>query len=87
MARTKNEQHGITGALVVWEDSVVQTLEGDEGAIRDLYEKIERDPRHEQVEVVETETGKRAFGRWSMAWVSDDDQLDIAKAFFRTPKV
>ena len=77
VARTKNEQQGITGALVVWEDSVVQTLEGDESSIRSLYEKIQRDPRHENVEVVDESTGNRAFGRWSMAWISDDDQPDL----------
>lgn len=77
VARTKNEQQGITGALVVWEDSVVQTLEGDETAIRSLYGRIERDPRHENVEITDAATGERAFGRWSMAWVSDDDQPDL----------
>lgn len=77
VARTKNEQNAITGALIVWEDSVVQTLEGDEGTIRSLYETIQRDPRHEKVEIVDTTTGDRAFGRWSMAWVSDDDQPDL----------
>lgn len=77
VARTKNEQQGITGALIVWEDNVVQTLEGEEGTIRSLYERIERDPRHENVEISDTATGDRAFGRWSMAWVSDDDQPDL----------
>lgn len=77
VARKKNEQHGITGALVVWEDSVVQTLEGEESAIRSLFERIQRDPRHEKVEIVDAATGDRAFGRWSMAWVSDDDQPDL----------
>lgn len=78
VARKKNPQHGITGALVVWEDSVVQTLEGEESAVRGLYEIINGDPRHERVEVIDTQTGvERAFPRWSMAWVSDDDQPDL----------
>lgn len=78
MARKKNPQHGVTGALVVWEDSVVQTLEGEESSVRGLYEIINGDPRHERVEVLDTQTGvERAFPRWSMAWVSDDDQPDL----------
>ena len=73
-ARTKNPALGITGALVVWDDNVVQTLEGEEAAVRGLYDTIHQDPRHEQVELVETSQGvDRAFPKWSMAWVSDDD--------------
>ena len=77
-ARTKNPQHGITGALVVWEDNVVQTLEGEEGVVRGLYETISRDPRHQQVDLVEETSGvERAFTRWSMARVSDGADADI----------
>ena len=77
-ARTKNPEQGITGALVVWEDNVVQTLEGDEDAVRRLYDTIGRDRRHEQIELVDTSDGvDRAFGRWSMAWVSDDNDADM----------
>jgi hypothetical protein len=77
-ARTKNPKLGITGALVVWEDSVVQTLEGDESVVRGLYETIGRDPRHEQLELVEETPGvARTFTRWSMARVSDGADADI----------
>jgi hypothetical protein len=77
-ARRKNPALGITGALVVWDDNVVQTLEGEETAVRGLYDTIHQDPRHEQVELVETSEGvDRAFPKWSMAWVSDDDQPDL----------
>jgi hypothetical protein len=77
-ARTKNPEHGITGALVVWEDNVVQTLEGDESVVRGLYDTISRDPRHVQVELVDTSAGvERTFVRWSMARVSDHDDADI----------
>lgn len=77
-ARTKNPRLGITGALVVWEESVVQTLEGDEDVVRDLYATIGRDPRHEQLELVEETPGvARAFTRWSMARVSDGADADI----------
>lgn len=80
-ARRKNPDHGITGALVVWDASVVQTLEGDEGAVRGLYDTISQDPRHEHVELVElvetSEGVERAFSKWAMAQVSDYDQADI----------
>lgn len=77
-ARTKNPKHGITGALVVWEDSVVQTLEGEESVVRGLYETIARDDRHDRVELVESAPGvERAFTRWSMARIADHADADI----------
>ncbi|GLZ52983.1 BLUF domain-containing protein [Actinomycetospora sp. NBRC 106378] len=76
-ARSKNTRAGITGALLVWEDHIVQSLEGDEDTVRALYDVIERDPRHDRVEVIGTETAARVFGRWSMARVTEDDEPDI----------
>lgn len=74
-SRSKNVDHDITGALLVWQDYVVQTLEGEEGAVRDLYEKIAKDPRHEAVTLLEAQAvDRRAFAKWSMARVSDNDQ-------------
>ena len=67
-------RQGVTGALLVWHDNVVQALEGDEATVRELYEAIRRDPRHERIAVLEEGTvPERTFGRWSMARVSDDD--------------
>jgi hypothetical protein len=77
-ARSKNERYGVTGALLVWGEHVVQTLEGDEETVRGLYRTIHRDPRHEQVEVLETLAATdRVFGPWSMARVGDEDGPDI----------
>ena len=78
-ARSKNTRAGITGALLVWHDHVVQALEGDETVVRDLYSTIYEDIRHERVTILEATTvPERVFGRWSMARVSDDeDQPDI----------
>jgi len=36
VARRKNKALGVTGALVITEDSFAQTLEGDETVVRDL---------------------------------------------------
>ena len=74
-SRSKNTARDVTGALLVWQDYVVQTLEGEEAAVRALYEKISTDSRHEAVTLLEAEpVESRAFARWSMARVSDDDQ-------------
>ncbi len=74
-SRKKNVDRDITGALLVWQDYVVQTLEGEEGAVRGLYEKITADDRHEAVTLLEAQAVEsRAFARWSMARISDNDQ-------------
>ncbi|MDD7969427.1 BLUF domain-containing protein [Actinomycetospora lemnae] len=78
-ARSNNSRQGVTGALLVWHDNIVQALEGDEAVVRELYDTIHHDPRHERVTVLEEGTvPERVFGRWSMARVSDeDDEPDI----------
>jgi Sensors of blue-light using FAD len=72
-ARSNNKKAGITGALLVSGPWFVQALEGDEELVRSLFARIERDPRHDLVSLLETGTvDERAFPRWSMARVSQD---------------
>ena len=72
-ARRNNRALGITGALVVTDDAFAQTLEGEETAVRELYERIREDARHDDVTLLQAETvGGRVFGRWAMAEVSRD---------------
>jgi hypothetical protein len=72
-ARSSNKNAGITGALLVSGPWFVQVLEGDEESVRALFARIESDPRHDQVSLLETGTVEgRAFPRWSMARVSED---------------
>ncbi len=77
-ARRNNRQIGVTGALVVADEWFAQTLEGEESAVRELYERIATDSRHEQVTVLEaTNVEDRTFGRWAMARVSEGGGPDI----------
>ncbi len=77
-ARQTNRRLGITGALMISEDAFVQTLEGEESAVRELYASIAQDPRHDHVTILEEQTAvERTFGRWAMAKVSEDDGPDI----------
>ena len=52
-ARRRNRGLGVTGALMLSDDAFVQALEGDEAVVRDLYAAIARDPRHDDVSLVE----------------------------------
>jgi hypothetical protein len=77
-ARSNNKERNICGALLLSGDWFVQVLEGDEPIVRRLYEKIEKDPRHEHVELLETTPiEERVFGRWAMAKVAKDGEHDI----------
>ncbi|WP_300015192.1 BLUF domain-containing protein [Pseudonocardia sp.] len=74
-ARSNNKERNICGALLLSDNWFVQVLEA---VVRRLYEKIEKDPRHEHVELLETTPiAERVFGRWAMAKVSEDGEPDI----------
>ena len=60
-ARSNNKRQGITGALLVWNDHVVQTLEGDETAVRAL-----------SVTILETQEVQGILGR-DVHSVTDED--------------
>ena len=47
VARARNGESGITGALLVYDDWLAQTLEGDESAVRGIY--LEKDLRGRMV--------------------------------------
>ena len=77
-ARSNNKKRDVTGALLVSGDIFIQTLEGEESVVRQVYETIRQDPRHDGVELLETSTvPERVFGHWSMARVSEDGEPDI----------
>jgi Sensors of blue-light using FAD len=77
-ARSNNKKQGITGALLLSDEWFVQTLEGDEDAVRTLFAHIEKDPRHDSVSVIETGSAERVFAKWAMAKVAADGERDIA---------
>jgi hypothetical protein len=79
VARSQNKKADITGALLISGDWFVQALEGDETAVRSLYDHISKDRRHERVSVIDAQAvDARVFSRWSMARVSDEaDKPDI----------
>ena len=67
-AREKNASLGVTGLLVYVGGNILQILEGEEGSVRTLYDRIGRDPRHRHlIKLYEASTRERQFGKWSMA--------------------
>jgi hypothetical protein len=77
-ARANNKGRGVTGALLLLDDWFVQVLEGDEPTVRAVYARIERDPRHERIALLDARpVDERVFARWAMARVSVDGEPDI----------
>jgi hypothetical protein len=74
-ARENNERLDVTGMLLYRDGNFMQVLEGEEPVVRDLYAKIERDPRHEGGIILLEETLKRRqFGEWSMGFRDLNDK-------------
>ncbi|MGI9433300.1 MAG: BLUF domain-containing protein [Geminicoccaceae bacterium] len=80
VARSNNRGLGITGALVLYEykQRFAQVLEGPEGDVQALYDRIKVDPRHDNVEICEAEAvPARLFNRWAMALVVEHGEPDV----------
>lgn len=77
VSRRNNLRDGITGMLL-WADGVfIQILEGEPGAVRTLYRRIQADDRHRNLMLVlEQGADKRLFSQWSMGF----KQLDAERA-------
>ena len=69
-SRANNAAKGVTGALLYNEDYFAQVLEGPQQEIETIFERIQCDPRHGDVAVLEcTPAAQRDFPEWSMAHV------------------
>lgn len=82
-SRSWNETHGITGMLLyiraeiqnVNQGKFIQVLEGPEGEIRSIFEKIRIDNRHHHLIVLnEANAKKRNFATWTMGFAAMDGE-------------
>lgn len=84
-ARANNAKAGVTGALLFNAGVFAQVLEGPLAAVERIFERIQQDPRHSDVTVLQSgETATRDFPDWSMAYAStiQDEALPHAIAVF-----
>jgi hypothetical protein len=69
-AQRNNSHLGVTGALIFNDGIFAQVLEGSRREIELTFERIQRDARHSDVEVLAfEEVQNRQFPSWSMAFV------------------
>jgi hypothetical protein len=81
-SRTYNPGLGITGVLCLLDQTYMQHLEGEEAAVKALFESIRRDRRHHGAVVLDQRPiARRAYPDWSMAIMEWDART---KAIFRS---
>lgn len=70
VARARNAELAVTGALVLARRHFAQVLEGERHAVDELMGSIRRDQRHTSINVVDVvDLSERRFPMWSMAYV------------------
>ena len=73
-ARRNNATLGVTGMLLYKDGNFMQAIEGDDVVIKELHDRIQRDPRHRgMITLLRKPIEQRQFPNWSMGFV---DLLD-----------
>ena len=71
LCREKNKRLGITGHLLYTEEVFVQGTEGPSASIESLWQSLQRDERHYNIELLSRgPLTERRFAEWSMAFSS-----------------
>ena len=87
-ARLFNHQHGITGCLLYHNGEFIQYLEGNQIKVLELFDKIKKDKRHTDIEMISfAERESREFDKWEMAYedfFGDNDQIVYLKLLVST---
>lgn len=74
-----NADKGITGCLLKCEDSFIQLLEGPPEAVEFIFERICRDFRHTDVDLIDLVGAKeRMFPDWGMAFLGSTGETNLA---------
>ena len=67
VSQARNAAQGVTGYLYYDDDAFVQVLEGPAKAVDHVFAKIDTDPRHQDIRVLEhCGLDQRRFGDWAM---------------------
>ena len=83
-ARLRNRDVDVTGMLAYHGGVFLQALEGPETATREVFDRIRKDPRHNDMKVLQEQSvmsSGRVFGDWSMAFADTNGAAKILKGF------
>jgi hypothetical protein len=72
-----NARDGLTGVLAAHADRYIQVIEGPREALDSLLRRLEDDPRHERVRLLDRATiSERMFEDWTMAHARVTPELE-----------
>lgn len=81
-SRRKNALRGVTGMLLCYEGQFLQLLEGNEAEVKAVYQLVQRDGRHENLQILlEGFTAKRDFPAWTMGFQTIDEVWGLPSAW------
>lgn len=67
VSQSRNAKMGITGVLFCANNYFFQTIEGNEPELRRVYESIESDPRHKNInKLIDEKVEERFFTDWML---------------------
>lgn len=76
---TQNQANGVSGALCLDGEFFGQILEGPDAAVRETFQRIERDPRHsEPLILLEEAAQHRLYGGWAMRGIHGEHAFTAA---------
>ncbi len=74
-SQRNNKQVNVTGALMFTDGYFAQVLEGSMKAVEEVFERIQLDDRHAEVQLLSFDRAEtRVFPTWSMAFVGSDER-------------
>lgn len=77
-AQANNDRRDITGALAIGDTHFLQILEGRRHELDALLQRLERDPRHRSVSVLDRRSiPARMFEGWAMKGPLSSDRIAI----------
>lgn len=77
VAQAFNDQHKISGCLLLYERKFIQILEGNQKTVLDLYDAIQQDDRHYNVTLLATgNSQERLFQKWGMLYHDVNEIFD-----------
>lgn len=75
-ARRENKRNNLVGALYYGNGCFFQCLEGTREAIDALYAKLQKDPRHTQLQILSTQPiSQIGFSSWEMKYATIDQEV------------
>ena len=78
-SQRNNDRDGLTGALAAHRESYIQVIEGSAQALDGLMRRLEGDPRHRDIVILQRRTAAgRLFADWSMASARIDPSVEGA---------